>query len=42
MFDVNAGMLRSAIEAPAFFNVLTSTQFRLNEVKVTNANMRKR
>lgn len=37
MFDVNVGMLRSAIEAPAFFNVLTSTQFRLNEVTVTNA-----
>lgn len=37
MFDVNVGMLRNAIETPAVFDLLTATEFRLNEVVVTNA-----
>ncbi|MDN6641520.1 MAG: cation:proton antiporter [Tetragenococcus sp.] len=38
MFDVNVGMLRNAIESPAIFDLLTATDFRLNEITVTNAN----
>lgn len=37
MFDVNVGMLRNAIESPAAFDLLTKTEFRLNEITVTNA-----
>jgi len=37
MFDVNVGMLRSAIESPTVFDLLTTTEFRLNEITVTNA-----